>query len=168
MARVAPSDFRGLINALVRARVEFIVIDGIAATVHGSARATFDLDVVYGRSSDNIDRLVHALAPLSPYLRGAPPGLPFRFDAATIERGLNFTLETSLGSLDLLGEVTGGGTFDQLQPFTVEIELFGHACLCVTLDKLIALKRAAGRPKDNEVLAELESLLELQSRPPGE
>ena len=155
---VKPTDFRGLIDTLAGARVEFIVIGGVAAALHGSARATMDLDLVYRRSADNIDRLVRALSPLAPYLRGAPPGLPFSFDADTVKRGLNFTLDTSLGALDLLGEVTGGGSYDELVAQSEAVELFGHACRAVTIDMLIVLKRAAGRPKDNEVLAELETL----------
>lgn len=153
-----PTDFRSLIDTLARSQVEFILIGGVAATLHGSARATLDLDVVYRRSPDNVDRLVRALAPLSPYLRGAPAGLPFAFDADTVRRGLNFTLDTSFGALDLLGEVTGGGSYDALLPYTETVELFGRSCRAVTLDMLIRLKRAAGRPKDNEVLAELEAL----------
>ena len=58
--------------------------------------------------------LVKALAPLRPYLRGAPPGLPFSFDETTVQRGLNFTLVTTFGPLDLFGELTGGGTYDKL------------------------------------------------------
>jgi hypothetical protein len=157
---VRPTDFRGLIDTLARARVEFIVIGGVAATLHGSARATLDLDIVYCRSTENVDRLVRALASLAPYLRGAPAGLPFSFDVETVRRGLNFTLDTSLGALDLLGEVTGGGSYEALLPHTEAVELFGHSCRIVTLDALIRLKRAAGRPKDNEVLAELEALRE--------
>jgi hypothetical protein len=153
-----PTDFRALIETLTAASVDFIVIGGIAAAVRGSARATLDLDVVYGRTNDNLERLTRALVPLTPYLRGAPPGLPFTLDEATLRRGLNFTLDTGLGALDLLGEVTGGGTFEQLKPFTTVIDLFGKPCRVVTLDKLIALKRAAGRPKDLEAVAELELL----------
>jgi hypothetical protein len=156
----APTDFRRLIETLARARVEFIIVGGIAATLHGAARATLDLDVVYARNAGNVERLVAALAPLRPYLRGAPPGLPFSFDAATVNRGLNFTLDTTLGALDLLGEIVGGGGYDSLVPYTEEVELFGHACRAVTLEKLTELKRAAGRPKDHESLAELEALLE--------
>jgi len=156
---VKPTDFEGLLRRLLEARVDFILVGGVAATVHGSARATFDIDIVYARSDENVQRLVAALAPAEPYLRGAPPGLPFAFDALTVERGLNFTLETTLGDLDLLGEITGGGRYEDLVPFTVEISIFGFDCHCVTLAKLIELKRAAGRPKDNEVLAELEALL---------
>jgi hypothetical protein len=162
---VKPTDFRGLIEALSRADIEFIVIGGVAAALHGSARATMDLDVVYRRSAGNIERLVRVLSPLSPYLRGAPAGLPFVFDAETVRRGLNFTLDTDLGALDLLGEVTGGGFYETLLPFTLEVELFGHSCRAVTLNMLIALKRAAGRPKDNEILAELEMLRDRSASP---
>lgn len=65
-----------------------------------------------------------------------------------------------LGNLDLLGEATGGGTFENLLPYSEEIELFGVKCWCVNLEKLIHLKRAAGRPKDFEVIAELELILQ--------
>jgi predicted nucleotidyltransferase len=81
-------------------------------------------------------------------------------DGITIRRGLNFTLETSLGDVDLLGEVVGGGTFDALVEHSELIELFSLPIRCVNLEKLIDLKRAAGRPKDLEAIAELEILLE--------
>jgi predicted nucleotidyltransferase len=79
-----------------------------------------------------------------------------------VERGLNFALDTTLGSLDLLGEVVGGGRYQDLLPGSESIPLFGFRCRCVTLETLIGLKRAAGRPKDLEVLAELERLLDRQ------
>ena len=153
-------EFEGLLRALSTAHVDFVLVGGMAATVHGSARATYDIDVVYSRSSENIERLVAALAPLRPYPRGAPPDLPFRLDADTIRRGLNFTLATSLGALDLFGEIAGGGTYEALLADTVTISLFGSDCRCLTLDRLIEVKRAAGRPKDLEAIAELEALRE--------
>ena len=117
-----------------------------------------DLDVVYARNGENLTCLAEALAPLDPYLRGAPPGLPFKLDAATLGRGLNFTLTTALGDLDLLGEITGGGRYEDLVPHSAELTLFGLPCLCLGLDRLIRVKRAAGRPKDLEAIAELEAL----------
>ena len=81
------TDFEGLLRALVSAGVEFIVIGGVAAKAHGSPRLTVDVDVVYARSAENLRRLTSALSPLEPYLRGAPPGLPFRFDPETVQRG---------------------------------------------------------------------------------
>ncbi|MFM9169150.1 MAG: hypothetical protein ACKOTD_03245, partial [Phycisphaerales bacterium] len=93
-----------------------------------------------------------------PSRRGAPPGLPFRLDEATRRSGLNFTLDSTAGPIDLLGEVAGGGSYEALLPRTAELEVFGRPCRVVTLDALIALKRAAGRPKDLEAIAELEAL----------
>ena len=141
-------------------RVEFIVVGGLAATAHGSARLTQDVDVVYARSPDNLRRLVQALGPYDPYLRGAPPGLPFDWSPATIERGLNFTLTTSFGDLDLLAEITGGGDYDRLLPASTKIAAFGVEVHCLNLEPLIHVMRAAGRPKDLEAIAELQALLE--------
>ena len=80
------TQFEVLLCALLKERVSFVIIGGIAATLHGSARLTNDLDIAYERSSENIERLTAALLPFQPYLRGAPEGLPFRFDAGTIRR----------------------------------------------------------------------------------
>jgi hypothetical protein len=153
-------NFRELLPLLVRSNVRFILIGGGAATAHGSARITYDVDVVYARDPENLRNLAAALQPHQPYLRGAPPGLPFRWDEATIRAGLNFTLTTSLGDLDVLGEVAGGGGYEQLLPHSVELDVFGVRCRVVTLERLIQLKHAAGRPKDLEVIAELQALLE--------
>jgi len=91
------TDFEALLGALDRNRVEYIVVGGAAAIAHGSARFTQDLDVVYRRSPENLERLVSALRDFKPYLRGAPPGLPFVWERATLSHGLNFTLETRSG-----------------------------------------------------------------------
>ncbi len=157
--------FDALLTTLAGANVEFIVIGGVAASAHGSVRQTRDLDVVYGRTDANISNLVKAMAPYAPYLRGAAPGLPFHWDVPTIKAGLNFTLTTTLGEFDILGEVTGGGGYTNLLPHSVKAEAFGVTFLCVSLPKLIALKRAAGRPRDFDAIAELEVLLEEQKDP---
>jgi len=153
-------DFEGLLRVLAVAHVEFILVGGFAATAHGSGRATYDLDIVYARSDANLERISGALAPLEPYLRGAPEGLPFRLDVATLRHGLNFTLTTGLGPLDLLGEIAGGGGYDALLPHSVEVVAFGLPCRCLDLETLIRVKRAAGRPKDLESVAELEVIRE--------
>lgn len=158
------TDFGRLLRVLTDSGTQFLLVGGLAAAVHGAARATYDVDVVYSRTPENIDRLVSALAPLEPYLRGAPRGLPFTWDARTILRGLNFTLTTTAGDLDLLGEITLGGTYEELLPETELVKVFGIECRCLSLERLIAVKRAAGRPKDLEVIAELEALLEERGR----
>lgn len=154
------TDFPKLLKVLNEHDVEYVLIGGVAAFTHGSARLTLDVDIVYRRTRDNVQRLVDALKPHAPYLRGAPPGLPFDWSAETILRGLNFTLTTNLGSIDILGEVAGGGDFEALVTHSQRAEAYGVPCLCVDLETLIRLKRAAGRPKDFEAIAELEALLE--------
>jgi hypothetical protein len=158
------TDFSGLIRLLSDAGVECIIVGGVAASLLGSARTTVDLDVVYRRTEDNLRRLVSALAPIHPYLRGAPRGLPFTFDVDTARRGFNFTLTTDLGALDLLGEITGGGGYDDLLDESLASEELGASMRCVSLERLVATKRAAGRPKDLVALSELEALLEERER----
>ena len=73
-----------------------------------------------------------ALGPLKPYLRGVPPGLPFKWDVATLAAGLNFPLETSEGALDVLEEITGGGSYENLLGHSAKVQLFGMECLCIS------------------------------------
>jgi len=158
------TDYATLLRALASARVEFIVVGGAAATTHGAARLTLDLDVVYRRTPDNLERVVASLSGLDPYLRGAPPGLPFRWDIDTLRHGLNFTLDTNAGAIDFLGEIVGDGTYESLLPDSEAISVFGVECWCLGLDRLIQVKRAAGRPKDLEAIAELEALRDERRR----
>lgn len=147
---------RKLLHLLSEHDVLFCIVGGVAAIVHGSSRLTQDLDIVYDRTPENLQRLVDALKGQSPYLRGVPPGLPFRWSLATLRSGLNFTLQTDAGAIDLFGEIAGGGTYQTLSERIVEVEVFGIRCRCLDLDALIATKRAAGRPRDLEAIAELE------------
>jgi len=153
-------DFPALLRVLDAHGVRFLIVGGAAATAHGSARLTQDLELVYDRSPENLERLVRALAPHEPYLRGAPPGLPFVFDVETLRGGLNFTLTSKLGDVDLLGEIVGGGGYEDLEPHCEPMEIFEVRCRVLGLDKLIEVKRAAGRPKDLEALAELIAIRE--------
>ena len=159
------TDFAALIGCLTDGGLDFILVGGVAATIHGSARLTRDVDVVYARNPGNIARVCDAVGPFHPYLRGAPAGLPFTFDTATVTAGLNFTLTTELGDLDLLGEIAGGGTYEKLISNAVRIEVFGRACYCLSLEQLIAAKRAAGRPRDVEAVAELEIIRDRTNGP---
>jgi hypothetical protein len=154
------TDFRALLLSLTEGGVNFIIVGGAAAIAHGSARLTLDLDIVYERTADNVRRLVKAFARHRPYPRGAPAGLPFVWHERTVMQGLNFRLSTALGDLDILGEITGGGGYGELLPHTILLQPFGVSCRCLTLGRLIHVKRAAGRPKDLETLAELESIWE--------
>ncbi len=158
------TQFDRLLPVLVQGGVEFIVVGGLAGNILGAARLTYDVDIVYARTGSNLERLARTLRTYKPYLRGAPRGLPFSLDVPALRNGLNFTLITTLGDLDLLGEVAGGGGYKELLPHTFIVEAFGVKFRCVDLRTLIRLKRAAGRPKDLEAIAELEALLEESQR----
>jgi predicted nucleotidyltransferase len=159
---VLASNIEKLLKRLYNQRVEFVIIGGAAAVLHGSAYVTGDLDVCYSREKENLKRLATALAPFNPSLRGAPKNLPFQLDADSLKAGLNFTLTTDLGNLDILGEVTGLGAYSEALAFSEEIEIFGMRCKVLTLEGLIKTKRAVGRAKDQRLLPELEALLEIR------
>ena len=133
--------------------VEFVVVGGAATQVQGSARLTEDLEFCYRRKRDNIERLAKALAPFYPRLRDAPDGLPFRFDAATIEHGSNFTLLTDLGAIDFLGHVAGLGDYQGVAKESESVNLFGLDQRVLSIGGLIKAKKAADRPKDREAIA---------------
>ncbi len=130
-------DLRKAVEVLTDSGVEFVLIGGAAMTAHGSAYVTQDLDICYQRSYENIRRLVDALLPYHPRLRGTPTGIPFQFDAETIERGLNFTFATDLGDLDLLGEVTGLGFYNHVQECSVAMPVYGRECQVLSLEGLL-------------------------------
>ncbi len=152
------TDFAALFRHLDNEKVEFVVVGGLAVISHGHVRATLDLDVCYARTPENLQRLVRALAPLQPKLLGAPPELPFFWDVKTIRNGLNFTLTTTAGNIDLLGEVTGLGGYGEIALRAEESEIFGACVRILSLPDLIRSKAAAGRAKD---LVDIEALRQL-------
>ena len=153
--------FKPLIDTLVSEHVRFVVIGGVAINLRGHARMTEDFDVAYARDRENFASLVHALGPYRPRLRGADDSLPFFWDEPTLRQGCNFTLDTELGPIDLLGEVTGIGSYDKVEAFAEPMPLYGHDVLVLTVDGLIVAKRAAGRAKD---LLDLGFLVTLKQR----
>jgi predicted nucleotidyltransferase len=147
-----------LLVTLADAGVEFVVVGGFAAVAHGAPYVTFDVDLVHSRTPKNVSRLLAVLPTLDAFVRGRHAGervLPGR--EALLGPGHQL-LERRLGALDVLGEVDPGQTYETLLPFTQEIDLRGRRVRLVTLDKLIELKRAAGREKDRLVLPVLEEL----------
>jgi hypothetical protein len=159
-------DTEGFLRLLGKHQIEYVVIGGLAMIAHGSAYITKDMDICYNRSPANFSAIAAAFATIHSYLRGAPPGLPFRFDAPTIQAGLNFTLVTDLGDIDLLGEVSGVGGYDQAFAQSVEKNIFGYSVRVLSIDSLIAAKRAAGRLKDKNHILELEELKKMHDAAP--
>jgi hypothetical protein len=142
-------DALGALRTLNQHGVRFVVIGGIAGRAWGSTTVTNDLDICYQRTAENYEALASALLTLGATLRGAPAGLPFQLDARTIRMGDSFTFDTSVGSLDCLGTPSGTGGYADLVKNASEVELDeGLRVSVCSLDDLIRMKRAAGRPKD--------------------
>jgi predicted nucleotidyltransferase len=156
--------FKRALQALCDAQVEFVVIGGVSANWHGSARVTVDLDIFYSRVLANLKRLAAALAPFHPKPRGSPAGLPFIWDEATLRNSSVLTLQTDLGEIDLLAEVAGLGGWDEVNARAITVSAFDRSIRTLDLASLIASKRAAGRPKDLDALPELESILESEKQ----
>jgi hypothetical protein len=150
------------VQALVDAGVDFVIIGGWSAILHGSAHMTDDLDICFSRDRENLRRLAKALAPYHPRLRDFPPGLPFIWDDTTLRNGTVFTLSTDLGVVDLLAEVAGVGDFADVKAHSVTADAFERSVLTLDLPSLIRSKRATGRVKDLQVLPELESLADAE------
>jgi hypothetical protein len=159
MTQAAFDPLRAL-RTLDRRDVRFVVIGGLAARLHGSPSVTNDTDICYERSAENLDRLASALRQLGATLRGAPENVPFRLDSATLAEGDHFTFTTKAGNLDCLGTPAGVGGFDDLAAGAVTFDLEGLRVLVASIEDLIRMKRAAGRPKD---LIEAEILAAVQA-----
>lgn len=149
------TDVQRLLDALTAARVDFVIVGGVALVLRGSSRVTIDLDVCYARDRDNLRRLAGALAPFHPRLRGAPSDLPFLWDERTLASGLNFTLTTDLGDVDILGEIPGIGDYAKVATGSSDLSVGSTRVLVLDLDALERAKRAAGRAKDLLDLAEI-------------
>ena len=155
-------DYRAIVESLGRHDVDFVVVGAIAMVLHGSARVTRDLDLCYSRESANLERLARAMKPFAPTLRGAPDDLPFTLDLATLRAGLNFTLRSSVGDMDLLGELTGIGGYPAVQRLSVVMNIYDRHVRVLDLNGLERTKRASGRLKDLTDLAEIRELRRLR------
>lgn len=137
-----------ILGALTSARVRFVIIGGIAAQVHGSPSLTGDVDICPDLDGQNLHRLALALDALAAARRDMPDGVQPALDERALRAGDVFTLTTRHGDLDLLGHPEPGLDYGRLVPGSLEVEILGVRVRVAGLDDLMAMKRAAGRPKD--------------------
>ncbi|MBA2489121.1 MAG: hypothetical protein H0V36_07365 [Chloroflexi bacterium] len=141
-------DPAGLLETLYRHGVRYVVIGGIAAGVQGAVWATTDLDICYAQTPDDLQRLAAALAGLEARPIGLDPGLLVELDARALLRGDIWTLDTRLGRLDIMREAVIGMDYAYLVARARTIRGERSDYLVASLDDLVAMKRAAARPKD--------------------
>ena len=140
------NDFSGILKTLLDFRVDFIVVGGVAATLHGVPVATFDLDIVHSRTPENLERLERALNHLDARYRGDPRNL--RPDREVLASSGHHLLMTRMGPLDVLGAIEMGANFDSLSPRSVVMEIEGNQFRVLTLETLIRLKEKSTHEKD--------------------
>ncbi|MFL5839350.1 MAG: DUF6036 family nucleotidyltransferase [Thermoleophilaceae bacterium] len=151
-----------LLTELADARVDFVVIGAIAVVAHGHIRTTRDLDITYATTAENLQALGDFLVAADARLRGVAELVPFVPDKRTLERVEMLTLETRSGSLDLLSAPPGAPPYEDLRARAERIEIDGRTVAVAAIDDLVAMKRAAGRPRDLEDIEALRAIERLR------
>ncbi len=160
---------RSLLAHLTARGVDFVVIGGIAVTLYGSERNTFDLDIRPAVDPTNLDALGRALIEVDARLRGVDEDVPFVPDGRTLRSVEILTLSTSLGPLDVLMRPDGAPPYDRMRSRATRVDLGETAVLVASIEDLIDMKTSAGRSKDLEDVERLEAIKRLQRRiGPGE
>lgn len=136
-----------LLRRLLEARVEFVIIGGVAAIAHGSAAFTLDFDIAAPLSEENLTRLLGALADLRPRYALAADKRAVTESARILARNKNLYLLTDLGRLDIVSEVPPIGSYEAVASRALQVEVMGLSCLVISLDDLIAVKAHLGRDK---------------------
>ena len=156
-------DGASLLEPLIRRGVDFVVVGGFAGFAHGSNYPTYDLDIAYAPDHANVVRLVDGLREIGVHLR-APDNVPFQLEPRTIENGANFTFTTPYGDFDVLADVGGVRSYEELKAASVVTTIFGLDVRIASIDHLIAMKRAANRTKDKLMLEEYIVIAEEEGR----
>lgn len=166
MSRAGRTELRAdeILERLVSRGVDFVVIGGIAAVLHGSPRATFDLDVCFATDDTNLEALGEVLVGLDAGLKGVDDDVPFVPNAQTLRRVEVLTLDTAAGELDVLTRPSGAPRYDVLRRRAERFDLGGFSVLVASLEDLIGMKQAANRPKDRADVEELETIRRLRRR----
>ncbi len=156
-----PPEFLTIFQLLYDDKIKFVVIGGIAMRLHGCAHITEDIDISYSRDLENLKQLSRILRGQHARLRNVPPDLPFILDEYTFRNVQNLTLDTDLGAVDLLAVPDGADSFEGLWERGVDVSLGDFNIRIASIDDLIAMKRAANRPKDQNHILELLALKKL-------
>lgn len=158
MSGWAPFRPRAILQLLIARGVDFVVVGGYAAVLHGSSRITQDLDVCYATDRPNLDVLGRTLVDANARLYGIEEGVPFVPDGRTLARTQLMTLMTDLGKLDLMTAPDGAPTYQRLRGNATAVDLGDYLVRIASIEDLLSMKRAADRPKDRADVVELEAI----------
>jgi predicted nucleotidyltransferase len=150
--------YERLLKLLIENEVEFVLIGGFAAVVHGCTVLTQDVDICVSLDEDNMQRVIAALDGHDPRFRENKE--PIGESAGRLARMKNLYLLTDLGSLDLLGTVADIGDYDAVLEHSISIDLFGKSCRVLDIESLIRSKQGMGRAKDREAIVQLKAIKE--------
>jgi hypothetical protein len=159
----ANADLSTLLECLLVADVEFVLVGGLAAVVQGAPITTLDVDIVHRRTEENVDRLLDFLASVGARYRNRP-GSPLPPSRSALLGPGHSLFMTDLGPLDVLGAIEGGAEFDQLVPLSPPIQVAGHSLYVLSLGTIVGFKRASADPKDKLRLPVLEAVLRRQQK----
>ncbi|MGK5082468.1 nucleotidyltransferase [Bdellovibrionota bacterium FG-1] len=149
-------NLKSLLERLLSFKVDFVLIGGFAAVIHGSTLVTRDLDICAAITETEIAKLRDALKDLHPRHRINPNAKHSFLEYPADIRGTNnIYLETDLGVLDILSKIPPAGDFNEIKSRAFEISLYGHICKVISIDDLIEIKKAMNRPKDQQAVREL-------------
>jgi hypothetical protein len=155
--------FLGLLRVLLRHRVDFFVVGGVAAQLEGAPILTLDLDILYDKAPGNLDRLLTALQEIKALYRD-PAGRRIEPDAEKLRTLRIHLLRTDLGALDVLSTIGHGFTYQDLIDRTLVYELGEHRVRVLELAAVIETKQQANRDKDRAVLPVLRQTLAMKTR----
>jgi hypothetical protein len=157
-------DDQALLMRLNQSGLEFVVIGGVCVVYHGAPLATFDLDVCCPFGAENVRKIESAVKDLHPLHRLTPNKLPLGETESAFASLKNLYLQTDLGKLDCLSEVTGVGNFDEVRKQSLVAQLPYGKFRFLNLDALIATKSAVGRDRDLDAVRRLVAIKERKAQ----
>jgi len=156
--------FFDLLNKLVKAGVDFVIVGGFAGVVHGCTYVTQDIDICFDFSADNLFRLREALCEIHPVHRMTPKLQPLEITEENYSQYKNLYLDTDIGRLDCLSVIDGIGGYQEVKKKAVPIEVEDMRLYVLDLDALIQAKRAMNRPRDKEAVLQLEAIKKIKKQ----
>jgi hypothetical protein len=156
-------DFLNLLERLVEAGVDFVIIEGLAGVVHGCTYVTQDIDICCDFSPVNLLTLQRAISDLHPLHRMTPKRKKLQLTEQMCGQFKNLYLDTDIGQLDCLSFIDGLGDYSQVKRESVFIEVEEMEVRVLSLDALIKSKKSMSRPRDKEAILQLEAIKELKN-----